>query len=123
MSADHLPELVHLRRELLEVARSEIRANGAHWAAGLPALEHLVCHDRRMPDGGCLTCQLLALLDVALAPPERERCRICGRLIRVASATASPGAEQPVLVWEHLEQPDPDLLMHAPEPWETVATR
>lgn len=55
-------------------ARSEIRAATGHWAQGFTALgESITRHDRRMADGSCCTCALLALLDEYLHPG-----RTCG---------------------------------------------
>lgn len=61
---------VTVPRDLLVALRAEVRGSGAHWAQGFTAAgESLVQHDRRLPDGGCLTCALLEVVGFYLHPP------------------------------------------------------
>lgn len=54
-----------MNRDLLRLAASELRAWSSHYGT---SLERLIPpkHDKRMPDGGCVTCALLALLEEAI---------------------------------------------------------
>ena len=88
-------------RELLVAVRGELRALTGHWAQGFTAGgEPLVTHDRRMPDGGCLPCHLLAVLDAALHPghpslPERDAVTEVVNLGSRRRARTSPSGRRP----------------------------
>lgn len=45
--------------QLIAILAGELRAHTGHWMPEPGPLAHLVHHDRRMPDGACLTCAVL----------------------------------------------------------------
>jgi hypothetical protein len=56
-------DMVLVPRDALTAAAGELRAWSGHWASALSSLSEIVEHDRRMKDGSCCTCALLAVLD------------------------------------------------------------
>jgi hypothetical protein len=55
---------VTVPRALLAAAASELRHHTAHWAAGIPTVNHLPAHDTRGAKGACAACALIAALDL-----------------------------------------------------------
>ena len=61
---------IRIPRDLLAALRGELASHTAHWVAARGPLSHLVRHDGRMTDGGCLTCALLTAADMWLNKAE-----------------------------------------------------